>query len=372
MTIKVIQWSSGNVGRHAVTAVHDRPDMKLVGMYVYGDSKAGRDAGELAGIGPIGVKATRDVDKILKMKADLVIHSPLPSLVYGDDPEADVDTFCKLLAAGKNVITTVGYLYPKVHGPALVKRLHAACKKGNSTFHSTGLNPGWMGDLLPLTMSALSNRIDEVHVLEISNFQHYPSPEIMFDMMGFGKTPARFRKDAARYSHWLTSLFRESVQLVADGLGIPLDDIKAKTTRILAESDLETAAGLVKKGTVAGQHWEWSGMVGRRKVIRHETVWRMHESVAPHWARGNHSVTIRGEPNMRIDMRPDWIDGGLLSTAMHAVNAIPYVCAAEPGIRTLLDLPWMMGRGLHPQNSGRNSGRNSPKKTIKKTQGAKP
>lgn len=372
MTIKVIQWSSGNVGRHVVTAVQQRPGMKLVGMYVYGEAKAGRDAGELAGIGPIGVKATRDVEKILKMKADVVVHSPLPSLVYGDDPEADVDTFCRLLAAGKNVITTVGYLYPKVHGPALVRRLQAACRKGNSSFHSTGLNPGWMGDLLPLTMSALCNRIDEVHVLEISNFQHYPSPEIMFDMMGFGKTPARFRKDSARYSHWLTSLFRESVQLVADGLQIPIDDIKAKTTRVLAERDLETAAGTVKQGSVAGQHWEWSGMLRGRKVIRHETVWRMHESVAPDWARGNHSVTLRGEPNMRIDMRPDWIDGGLLSTAMHAVNAIPYVCEAEPGIRTLLDLPWMMGRGLHPRDKSGKNAKRTLKTPLKKTQGAQP
>lgn len=351
MPLKVIQWSSGNVGRHAVAAVSRRPGMKLVGMYVYSPEKSGRDAGEIAGIGPIGVKATSDVERILRMKADVVVHSPLPSLVYGDDPDADVDMFCRLLASGKNVITTVGYLNPRVHGRAVVRRIERACSAGNSTFHSTGLNPGWMGDLLPLTMSALSNRIDEVHVLEISNFQHYPSPEIMFDMMGFGKTPARFRRDAARYSHWLTSLFRESVQLVADGLGLELDAIKSRTRRVLAERDLQTAAGTVAAGTIAGQHWEWSGQVGRRKVIRHETVWRMHDSVAPDWPTGNHAVSIRGEPNMRLGMRPDWIDGGLISTAMHAVNAIPHVCAAPAGIRTLLDLPRITGRGLATRTS---------------------
>ncbi len=345
MPLKVIQWSSGNVGRHAVAAVADRPDLKLVGMYVYGADKEGRDAGEIAGVGKLGVKATRDVERILKLKADVVIHAPLPSLVYGEDPDADVDTFCRLLASGKNVITTVGYLNPKVHGSKLVRRLESACRAGNSSFHSTGLNPGWMGDLLPLTMTALSSRIDEIHVLEISNFQHYPSPEIMFDMMGFGKTRAAFRRDAARYNHWLTSLFKESIQLVADGLGLRLDDIKATTRRVLAEQDLATAAGTVRAGTISGQHWEWAGVVGRRKLIRHETVWRMHETVAPDWPRGNHRVIVRGEPNMRLELRPDWIDGGLISTAMHAVNAIPYVCAAPPGIRTLLDLPWMTGRG---------------------------
>lgn len=346
MAYKVIQWSSGNVGKHAIASVAQRRGMSLAGLYVYSGDKAGVDAGAIAGIGKLGVKATDDIDKILKTKADVVIHSPLPSLVYGDDPNADIDVICKLLASGKNVITTVGYMYPKVHGRAVVRKLEAACKKGKSTFHSTGVNPGWIGDLLPLTMSALSNRIDQITVQEISNFQYYPSPQIMFDMMGFGKTPVQFKKDAARYSHWLTGLFRENIQMVADGLGLKLDKITDKTTRVLAPKTLKVAAGTVKKGTIAGQRWEWAGVVGRKKLIVHETIWRIHDSVAGDWPRGDHSITIAGEPNMRIELSPTWIDGGLMSTAMHAVNAIPYVCEAGPGIKTLLDLPWIMGKGL--------------------------
>ncbi len=346
MPYKVIQWSSGNVGTHAMQAVAGRKGMSLAGLYVYSDEKAGQDAGTIAGIKKQGVTATNDIDEILNTKADVVIHTPLPSLVYGDDPDADIATICKLLASGKNVITTVGYMYPKVHGPSVVRRLNAACKKGGTTFHSTGVNPGWVGDLLPLTMTSLSNRIDQVYVQEISNFEYYPSPEVMFDMMNFGKTPAEFRKATARYSNWLTGLFRENIQMVADGLGVKLDKITDKTTRELAKKNLKTAAGTVKKGTVAGQRWEWAGMVGRKKVIVHETVWRMHESVGKDWPQGVHSVAIKGEPNIRIELSPLWVDGGLLSTATHAVNAIPYVCEAEPGIKTFLDLPWIMGKGL--------------------------
>jgi len=347
MPIRVIQWASGNVGRHAIAAIAERPGLQLVGMYVYGSAKTGVDAGEIAGVGKLGVKATSDIERLLALKADVVVHAPLPSLVYGDDPEQDIKTFCRLLESGKNVITTVGYMYPKAHGAALVRKLEAACRKGGTTFHSTGLNPGWMGDLLPLSMSALSKRIEQIHIREISNFQYYPSPEIMFDMMGFGKSPSQFRRSIERYAFWLNGLFRESIMMMADGLGVRLDDISSATRRVLAETDLTTAAGTVRRGTIAGQRWEWAGRLGRRKVIIHETIWRIHDSVAADWPRGNHSITVTGEPNMRIELAPNWIDGGLVSTAMHAVNAIPLVCAADPGIKTLLDLPAIAGRGAY-------------------------
>ncbi|MEN3974946.1 dihydrodipicolinate reductase [Emcibacter sp. SYSU 3D8] len=345
MAYKVIQWSSGNVGKHAARAVAERADMKLVGMYVFSDAKAGQDAGKVAGIGKLGVKATNDAEKIVAMDADVVIHTALPSLVYGADPMADIDLFCRLLASGKDVITTVGYMYPKVYGPKLNKRLEEACRKGGSTFHSTGLNPGWLGDLLPMTMTALSRRVDKIYVREISNFQHYPSPEIMFDMMGFSKTPTQFKKDAERYSFWLSGLFRENIQMIADALGVKLDDIRESTVRELAATDLETASGTVRKGTVAGQHWTWAGVAGGNDVIVHETVWRIHESVAPEWPTGDHSVAIEGEPRMHVNFDAQWISDGLQGTAMHAVNAVPYVCDAPSGVKTFLDLPWIIGKG---------------------------
>ncbi len=345
MVTKVIQWSSGNVGKHVIRAVAERPDLKLAGLYVYSADKAGQDAGVIAGIEPLGVKSTHHVDEIVHAHADVVIHTALPSLVYGDDRYADIENFCKLLAAGKNVITTVGYMYPKVYGEEITHKLEEACRRGGATFHSTGLNPGWLGDVLPLTMSSLSKRIEQIYVREISNFQFYPSPEIMFDMMGFGKTEEEFAKQIERYKFWLTGLFRENVQMIADGLGLDLDGIAEETVRAYAPDDLETAAGIVRKGTIAGQHWEWAGMKGGKKVIVHETVWRMHGSVAPDWPQGDHSITISGEPRMHMEFKADWISDGLLATGMHAVNAIPYVVAAHPGIKTFLDLPWIVGRG---------------------------
>jgi hypothetical protein len=344
VTLKVFQWASGTVGRAAAQEVLRRPGLDLVGLHVRSSNKAGRDVGELLGGAGLGIAASADVQAVLDSPADVVIHAPLPSLVYGDDEQQDLDDICRLLAAGKNVITVVGYLYPPAHGPDVVDALQRACREGGSTFHSTGLNPGWMGDLLPVTMSALSGRIDRIVVREISNFQHYPSPEIMFDSMGFGATEAVFREQSARRSRWLDTLFEESIRMVADGAGVPLDAVEQHMEVALAPTDLETASGRVSRGTVAGQHWTWSGVAGGEPVIVHETVWRMHDSVAPDWPQGAHSVVIEGLPRMHLDIRPDWISDGLAATAMHAVNAIEAVCGADPGICTLLDLPFLRRR----------------------------
>ena len=345
MAYKIIQWASGNVGRQAIKALADRSDLKLKGLFVYGKDKVGVDAGTIAGIAKLGVKATNDMDKILAIDADCVIHTPLPSLVYGDDPGADLDVICALLASGKNVISTVGYMYPKVYGKKVINRLEAACRRGGSSFHGTGANPGWLGDLIPLTLSSLSSRIDQIHIQEISNFENYASPEIILGTMGFGLSPKAFKAQSARYTAWLNGLFEESVQMVADGIGLKLDKIVSKTTQELATENLTVAAGPIKKGTIAGQHWEWAGISKGKKRIVHETVWRVHDSVCDHWPRGVHSITIKGHPRLYLEFGDNWNDDLGSATSIHAVNSIPYVVDAPCGIQTFLDLPWIMGRG---------------------------
>jgi hypothetical protein len=232
-----------------------------------------------------------------------------------------------------------------VYGDELVDRLTAACATGGSTFHGTGANPGWFGDLLPLLMTGLSLRVDRVTVREISNFQHYPSPEIMFDMMGFGHTPEAFEQRAGRHRRWLDGLFSEAVQMVADGLGAPGATVESTMTTWTTDRALDTAAGTVAAGTVAGQRWRWTASVGGRELVEQETVWRMHDDAAPDWPTGDWSIRVDGEPRLRIDLPHGWNRDVLGSTAAHAVNAIPYVAAAAPGIATFLDLPLVAGRG---------------------------
>ncbi len=347
MTYRVVQWTTGNVGGAALRGIGERDDLELVGLFVTDPAKDGRAASELgAGERSTAVRATVAVDDILALDADVVIHTPLPSLVYGDDPGRDVDDFCRLLASGKNVITTVGYMYPAAHGPELVARLEAACRTGDSTFHGTGANPGWFGDVLPLTMAGLSTRVDCITVQEISNFQHYPSPEIMFDMMNFGRTPEDFAAGAARHRYWLDGLFTEAVTMVAVGLGAG-DRIERVTSDMetwLADADLRTAAGVVAAGTVAGQRWRWAAIVDGTPLVEQETVWRMHVDAAPAWPVGDWSIRIDGDPRMHVSLPHSWNRDVLGSTAAHALNAIPAVVDAAPGIVTFLDLPMIVGR----------------------------
>jgi hypothetical protein len=114
----------------------------------------------------------------------------------------------------------------------------------------------------------------------------------------------------------------------------------------LTEKAYDIAAGHVEVGTVGAQRWKWTGLAGGVARIEHETVWRIHKDLAKDWPQTENVLQIVGQPAMKIDFGQAWINDGLLATAMHAVNAIPAVCLAPPGIRTLLDLPPIFGRGV--------------------------
>ena len=137
--------------------------------------------------------------------------------------------------------------------------------------------------------------------------------------------------------------------MVADGLDLKLDSISEYSKVELAPKDIKVAAGILPKGAVAGQRWEWAGIVNNKKIIIHETVWRMHDSVGEKWPRGNHSITLQGNPDMFLDFGSNWNSDVLLSTAVHAVNALPYVCDAPSGVRTFLDLPTITAKGAMHQ-----------------------
>lgn len=344
MPIRVAQWGTGNVGRHALDAVLAAPDLELVACFVTSPAKIGRDVGDLLDRAPVCITAVGTLAEVVAARPDCVLHMPLPSAQVGEDPGHDTDVICELLAAGIDVVTTVGYVYPKAYGPEVLARLEAACARGGSSLHGTGLNPGFMSELVPLVLSGLSRHITHVLVCESSEFSRYPSPEVILGMMGFGQPPETFDAHSARYRRWLSGLFGESVMMVADGLGIPLDSIDVVEESALATEDLPIAAGLVPAGTVAAQRWSWTGRSAGVDAVRLEAIFKAHPSVAPEWHTPAFVCRIDGQPRVNLEL-DRWVTNGLLATAMHAVHAIGPVHAAASGIRTFLDLPLIVGRG---------------------------
>lgn len=344
--LRVIQWATGSVGRHAVAAVHSRPDLELVGALVYNDAKAGRDVGDICGIADLGVIATKDPDEIVALDADCVLYMPQGEM----NPKGAVDDICRLLAAGKNVVSTAvtGLIYPLSMGQKVADRIEAACAAGHTSFHGTGIEPGWAAEVLPLTMSGLFQRIDTLLVQELMDYTTYDSAEMLFDIMGFGKAPDAPVPMADANLAGVT--FRAPLMLLADGLSATIDDFVYHRDVAVAGEAFDIKAGRVAAGTVSAQRFGYSAIVGGRRALTVEHITRLGDAQAPDWPTGRGwKVTVEGRPSMVLESQigahgEDETEQGCLGTAMHAVHAIGPVCDASPGIRTFLDLPLITGR----------------------------
>ena len=345
--LRVIQWATGIVGRHALAAMVDHPDLEVVGVLVYSEDKAGRDGGELCGIGPIGVTATKDRDEILALEADCVLY-----MAQGDaNPAPALDDICALLASGKNVVSTAvtPLIYPASMGPIVVDRLEKACAEGATTFHATGIEPGWASEVLPLTMSGIFRCVDSLLVQELLDYSSYDNAFMLFDVMGFGRAPDAKDVIGADPSI-LAGVFRAPLMLIADGLGATIDRFDFDRQVTLAEQPFDVAAGRIETGTVEALRFSATAIVDGRPALTVEHVTRLRPDAAPDWPSGRGwKVTVEGRPSMVLEAKiakngEDENDQGCLGTAMHAVHAIVPVCAAPPGIKTFLDLPTIIGR----------------------------
>jgi 2,4-diaminopentanoate dehydrogenase len=351
MTYQVAQWGTGNVGRLALRGILEHPNLELVGLLVHSEQKAGKDAGEIAGLGPVGVTATSNPDDIVALGADCVSYMATGDL-RPDDAVADMR---RVLEAGTNVVSTS--VVPLVYPPSAPGRyrdpLDAACKTGGVSCFTSGIDPGFANDLVPFAFLGSLARVDSVRVMEILDYSTYEQADVLFDIMGFGKSldelPLLLQPGIIGLAWGCT------VSVLAAGLGAELDGIREVHERVPAARDYETPVGTVAEGTTAGMRFEVQGMVGGEPRIVLEHVTRINEEVAPEWPKlpgqGGYRVDIAGNPSLHCQFHFEGEDsdhntGGLTATAMRCLNAIPAVCEAEPGLLSVLDLPLITGRGL--------------------------
>jgi len=352
MTIKVVQWTSGGVARQCVKAILSHPDLELVGMYAYSESKVGKDAGELAGLPALGIKATNDINALIALKPDCVSYSPL---------YPNVDDLVSLLEAGINVVTTSNFMTgwginvrESRYGPNSRSRIKAAAQKGNASIFGTGINPGHINYMAGV-ISAYCQRIRHIKVTEsvdVTNFAGDPNS----DEIGYGlprNSPGH--EDMIRLE---TGVFGDGLEVMAQMMGVTLDETRCTVTFAHSTEDISLPGRFIAKDTVAGVKISWEGIVDGKPLLENLQIWTVGENNDPPWKiEHGYMIDIQGDPNIHTRMLPipegdlasmtpeDMNALGMSITGLPSINAIPAVCEAEAGIRTYNDLPVITGRG---------------------------
>jgi hypothetical protein len=349
MARRVVVQGLGNVGIPALRTVVAHPALELAGCIVHAADKEGRDAGELAGLGPIGVRTTRDAAAALT-GADALVYAATQDF----RPAEARDEMCAALASGVDVVTAglYGLLHPPTAPAGLRERFEAACRAGGSRFLSSGIDPGFAMDLLPVVLSGVCERIDELRIIENFNYASYDVPASVRAIIGFGtpldRTPAMLLPGVP------SGVWGGSLHALAAALGFALDAIDETIERHPLERDVEVGGETLRRGTQGAFRFEVRGRVGERVPLVVEHVTRIVDDTAPQWPRaagtGHHQVRLSGRPELTLTLEcrdaGDPVAGGNAAAAARLVHAIPWLATAEPGLVCGADLPLIAGRGL--------------------------
>ncbi|WP_395695175.1 diacylglycerol kinase [Nocardioides sp.] len=354
MAIRVAQVATGNAGRLTLRQLITDDRFELVGVSTSSPEKVGVDAGTLAGLDlTTGVTAVASLDELVATGPECVVYCAM-----GDTrPREATAEVCRLLEAGIDVVgSSPGtFLYPWGTMPAkVIDKVEAAAHAGGTTLFVTGVDPGFASDLLPLALASTCQRIDQITCYELADYATYDGAEVMFDLMGFGRpmdeTPLLFLPGVLGMA-WGTA-----IRLMAQGLGVEVEDVVEHWEAEPAPESYDIAAGRIEKGTIAALKFSIAGIVAGRPAIVVEHVTRTRDDLRPDWARpasggGAYRVEITGEPSYVVDIVPssehgDHNHAAIVAACGRIVNTIPDVRAAAPGIVTTLDLPLPTGRGV--------------------------
>ncbi|WP_156745117.1 dihydrodipicolinate reductase [Mycobacterium sp. 1165178.9] len=337
---RVVQWSTGNIGSRALGILLDRDDLDVVGVHAFGSDKVGRDAGALAGRAPIGVAATADVDALIELRPDCVNY--MPRVI-------DYELVIRMLRSGINVVTTGDFL-TGTHHPAELPALEEAARQGGATFLGTGFEPGFI-NVVAGFLTGACRRIDSVTLVETLDCTTYPVQDV-WKVLGFGKPPrepvTHLDPETQRYGFG----YFETLDMIATMLGTELDSKEAFVEPAVLTRDLNLGWVDYAAGTAGGQRRTYRGYRGGRPVVELAICWTMSDdALEPKWndPKG-FSVVIDGEPYVDATIRfghpgQDVMTVLMDSTAVAAVNAIPFLCDAQPGVITPIDLPITGSRG---------------------------
>jgi len=330
--LRTVHVGLGHMGAEIARLVHQREDMEIVGGVDVAPDKVGADLGEVIGLEQgLGIAVAGDIAAVLsEAEADVAIQatgSYLPD-VY---PQ-----LLPLLESGLNVVSTCEELaYPAWQYPELAAQLDRLARQRGVAVLGTGVNPGFVMDRLPITLTGVCQEVRSVRVMRVVDGARRRLP--LQQKIGAGLTAAEFAAKAQAKAIRHVGLL-ESVALIARALGWRLDDVQESIEPVFAERPLASEFITVAPGRVAGLHQVGRGLVGGREVIT-LNLWMTLQADNP-----RDEVQVEGVPPMHMVIG----DGthGDRATVAAIVNAIPLVTAASPGLKTVLDLPVVAGRGV--------------------------
>jgi hypothetical protein len=345
--IRVVQWSTGNVGTQTLLAILRNPLMELVGCHAWSEEKEGRDAGELAGTEAVGIKATRDVEALLALQPDCVCYTPL---------WPDTDEICRILERGIDIATSTHFITGHGYfGEEKRARIEAACQRGGSSIVGSGMHPGF-SNLLALTTANACTRVDQIVITESQNASGYASAEtqrsVGFDMPIDSPGLAEMARDGSL-------VFVDGIHMMADALKVKLDDVRFEADFAAAAQDADLGFMKIHEGHVGGVAGRWHGIVDGRVMFDVGYRWLMGGPVTKEWPIEHaYLLEVRGMPTLKLRMEihppkdfkargpADYMMLGMIITGLPVVNAIRAVVAAPPGIRTYADLPLTTAAGF--------------------------
>lgn len=322
--IKFIQYGLGPIGQRVVESALSKPELQLVGAIDIDPLKVGRDVGNVLNLPKeIGVTVSEDPEEVLSKGCHIVLHTTASFL-------SDVRSQLKLcLESGANVIsTTEELLYPWYRNPEISSELDKLARRNNATLLGTGVNPGFVMDILPLTMTGICTDVKRIEVLRVVDVSRRRSS--LQRKVGTGISVEEFqrRKKTGKFGH--VGLV-ESLVLIARGLEWELDDVIETLDPVIAGEKRATEYFEVNPGSVAGIHQVARGIKKGEECIVLEL--KMYVGAE----EPGDTIHIEGNPPVKLVIKEGIM--GDTATAASVLNAIPHVVKAREGLITVMDLP---------------------------------
>jgi len=325
---RVMLWGLGAMGSGMAELLLKKDGLKVVSAVEQNPSKVGKDLGELLGAGPAGVTVTNDPDDAFAAKPDIVLIAT-SSFVTDVYPQITL-----ALEHGCDVVTIAEEMsYPWVAAPELSEKMDALAKSAGKTVLGTGINPGFVLDTLVISLTGICRDVRHIHAKRVNDLAPF-GPTVM-RTQGVGTTPEEFKKGLESGDIVGHVGFQQSVYMIGKALGWKIDKVVEEREPIITNVERKTRYAHVTPGNVAGCRHTARAYIGSREVIFLEHP----QQICPE-AEGVDTgdyITIQGDPPVSLSIKPE-IPGGI-GTIAAAVNMIPLVIAAKPGMVTMADLP---------------------------------